>query len=61
MAAAAWQEADTLKKELGQLKAEEKENAEAHVQVKEKEDNFRNSIKALLGNFIAISSNFFLI
>jgi hypothetical protein len=65
MAATARQEDDMLKKELGQLKKklkeEEKEKAEAQVQAKEKEDNLRNSVKALLGNFIAISSNFFLV
>ena len=60
MTATARQEADTLKKELGQLKKKlkevEKEKAEAQIQVKEKEDNLRNSVKALLANFIAISS-----
>ena len=65
IAATARQEADSLKKELGQLKKklkeEEKEKAEAQVQAKEKEDKLRNSIMALLGNFIAISSNFFLV
>ncbi|KAK1692662.1 hypothetical protein QYE76_009359 [Lolium multiflorum] len=52
--AIARQEADKLKKELSQLKTklkeEDKEKAEAQVQAKEKEDNLRNSIKALLGN-----------
>jgi hypothetical protein len=43
------------------LKEEEKEKAEAQVQAKEKEDQLRNSITALLGNFIAISSNFVLV
>ena len=65
MVATARQEADTLKKELGQLKKklkeEEKEKVEAQVQAKEKEDNLCNSITALQGNFIAISSNFFLV
>jgi chromosome segregation ATPase len=63
MAATARQEAGSLKKELNQLKTmlkeEDKEKAEAQIQVKEKEDNIqakekednlRNSIKALLGN-----------
>ncbi|KAK1619923.1 hypothetical protein QYE76_025440 [Lolium multiflorum] len=53
MAATAWQEADKLKIELSQLKTklngEEKEKAEAQIQVMEKEDNIRNSVKALLG------------
>jgi hypothetical protein len=44
-----------LKKELGQLKTkleeEDKEKAEAHIQAKEKEDNLRNSVKALVGTF----------
>ncbi|KAK1663061.1 hypothetical protein QYE76_051220 [Lolium multiflorum] len=52
MVATARQEADTLKKEIGQLKKklkdEEKEKAEAQTEVKEKEDNLRNSVKALL-------------
>jgi hypothetical protein len=61
MAATARQEETTLKKELGQLKEEEKEKVEAQIEVKEKEDNLRNSVKALLGNFIAISSNLFLV
>ncbi|KAK1678687.1 hypothetical protein QYE76_039535 [Lolium multiflorum] len=53
MAATARQEADTLKKELGQLKTkleeEKKEKAEAQIKAKEKEDNLNNSAKALLG------------
>ena len=56
LAAIARQEADKLKKELNQLKTklkeEEKEKAEARVQAKEKEDNLRNSIKALLGKLL---------
>ncbi|KAK1613865.1 hypothetical protein QYE76_019382 [Lolium multiflorum] len=54
-AATARQEADSLKKELGQLKKKlkeeerEKEKAEAQVQAKDKEDKLRNSIMALLG------------
>jgi AmiR/NasT family two-component response regulator len=42
MATTAWQEANTLKKELGQLKKK----------LKEKEDNLRNSVKALVGNLL---------
>jgi AmiR/NasT family two-component response regulator len=42
MANTAWQEANTLKKELGQLKKK----------LKEKEDNLRNSVKALVGNLL---------
>jgi hypothetical protein len=50
-----------LRKELGQLKEEEKEKSGGQVQAKEKEDNLCNSITALLGNFIVISSNFLLV
>ncbi|KAK1618977.1 hypothetical protein QYE76_024494 [Lolium multiflorum] len=53
MAATARQETDMLKKELAELKKklkeEDKEKAEAQIQAKEKEDNLRSSIKALLG------------
>jgi chromosome segregation ATPase len=55
MAAAARQNADSLKKELDQLKKklkeEEKERVEAEAQRKEKEGLLRQSILALLGNF----------
>ncbi|KAK1604043.1 hypothetical protein QYE76_027716 [Lolium multiflorum] len=51
MAATARQEA--LKEEISQLKKklneEEKEKMEAEIRAKEKEDNLRNSVKALLG------------
>jgi hypothetical protein len=54
---------DALKKELDQLKKklkkEEKEKAEAQVQKKEREDLLQKSTTALLGNFIAMSSNSF--
>ncbi|KAM0903136.1 hypothetical protein ACQ4PT_018917 [Festuca glaucescens] len=53
IAATARQEADSLKKELGQLKKklkeEEKNKTETQVQTKEKEDKLRSSITALLG------------
>ncbi|KAM0900767.1 hypothetical protein ACQ4PT_020418 [Festuca glaucescens] len=53
IAATARQEADSLKKELGQLKKklkeEEKNKAETQVQTKEKEDKLRSSSTALLG------------
>jgi CHASE3 domain sensor protein len=61
IAATAQQDADSLRKELGQLKEEEKEKSGGQVQAKEKEDNLCNSITALLGNFIVISSNFLLV
>jgi regulator of replication initiation timing len=63
IATTARQEADSLKKELGQmmkkLKEEEKAKAEAQAQAKEKEDLLRSSITALLGNFIVVSSIIF--
>jgi chromosome segregation ATPase len=55
MAAAAHQNADSLKKELDQLKKklkeEEKERAEAEAHRKENEGLLRQSILALLSNF----------
>jgi CHASE3 domain sensor protein len=55
LAAAARQNADSLKKELDQLKKklkeEEKERVESEAQRKEKEGLLRQSILALLGNF----------
>jgi regulator of replication initiation timing len=56
LAAIARQEADKLKKELSQLKMklkeEEKEKVEAQAQAKDKKDNLRNSIEALLGKLL---------
>jgi ATPase subunit of ABC transporter with duplicated ATPase domains len=59
LAATARQEAEKLKKELNQLKMkleedkkEKVEKVEAQAQAMEKEDNLRNSIKALLGNLL---------
>jgi membrane-associated HD superfamily phosphohydrolase len=64
IAATARQEADSLRKELGQLKKklkeEEKAKTEAQAQAKEKDDLLRKSTTALLGNFIVVSSNSFL-
>ena len=55
LAAAARQNANSLKKELDELKKklkdEEKEKAETEAQRKEKEDLLRQSVLALLGNF----------
>jgi hypothetical protein len=63
IAATARQEADSLRKELGQpkkkLKEKEKEKVEAQSQKKEKEDLLHKSTAALLGNFTAMSSNSF--
>ncbi len=63
IAATAHQEADSLRKELGQLKKklkeEEKEKAEAQAQKKEREDLLHKSTTALLGNFTVLSSNSF--
>jgi hypothetical protein len=63
IASTARQEADSLRKELGQLKKklkeEEKEKAKAQAQKKEKEDLLHKSTVALLGNFTALSSNSF--
>ena len=60
IAATARQDADSLRKELGQLKKklkeEEKAKTEAQAQAKEKEELLRKSTTALLGNFIVVSS-----
>jgi hypothetical protein len=57
--ATARQNADSLKKELDQLKKKlkEKEKAEAQAQRKEREDLLRKSTMALLGNATFPTSN----
>jgi methylthioribose-1-phosphate isomerase len=61
IAATARQNADSLKKELDQLKKrlkeEEKEKAKAQAQRKEREDLLHKSTMALLGNATIPSSN----
>jgi septal ring factor EnvC (AmiA/AmiB activator) len=63
IAATARQNADSLKKELNQLKRKlqegEKEKAKAQAQRKEREDLLHKSSMALLGNVIVLSSNSF--
>jgi uncharacterized protein YhaN len=63
IAATARQNADSLKKELDQLKKkqkeEEKEKAEAEAQRNEREDLLHKSTMALLGNVNVLSSNSF--
>jgi predicted transcriptional regulator len=58
MAATAHQNADSLKRELDQLKKrlkeEDKEKAEAKVQRKKREDLLRQSTLALVGNFYCL-------
>jgi hypothetical protein len=65
IAATARQEADSLRKELGQpkkkLKEEEKEKVEAQAQKKEREDLLNKSTTALLGNFTVLPLNSFLL
>jgi hypothetical protein len=63
IAATARQDVDSLRKELGQLrrklKKEEKEKDDAQTQNKEREDLLHKSAKALLGNVVVFSLNFF--
>ena len=63
MAATARQNAESLKKELDQLKKklkeEEKEKAEAQAQRKEREDLLHRPTLALLGKFTVLSLNLF--
>ena len=61
IAATARQDADSLRKELDQLKKklkeEEKEKAEAQARRKEREDLLHKSTLALLGKFTVLSLN----
>jgi predicted Holliday junction resolvase-like endonuclease len=62
IAATIRQDANSLRKELGQLKKklkEEEEKAEAQAQKKEREDLLHKSTMALLGNVTVLSSNSF--